>query len=513
MRMYKSQTKNKKNTGGRPAGIDMTHGSLADKLILFSLPLIAANMLQLLFNAADVIVVGRFAGSRSLAAVGSTTSAIFFFINVLLGLSVGVNVMVARYLGMSGNGDGDSPAGTPDGGANNASGERLPARRAAEKAGDDAVSAAGESGGMSGIDRRISRTVHTAVAVGIIGGLGVGLLGILAAGPVLRLMSVPDNVFSLARLYMMIYFAGTPFNMLYNYGAAALRAQGDTRRPLLYLSFSGVLNVLLNLFFVIVLRMDVAGVALATIMSQGISAALVLRCLARMEGPLRFSFRNLCVDLPILGDMARIGVPAGFQMCLFSVANMTVQGAINSYGSTVMAGSSASTSIESFMYASMNALHMASQTFTSQNVGAGRYDRVDRVVRICLLYVLAVAGALAAVMFVFRFPLLRIYNTDPEVVQCGVTRLVIMVTPYFLYGMADVFVGAIRGTGHALSPVIATLLCTCLLRIVWTLNLDTARYGVEYVYYCFPVSWLLLLIVVSIIWHITRSRAARRGIL
>ncbi len=461
--------------------IDMTHGSLADKLIFFTLPLIAANMLQLLFNAADVIVVGRFAGSLSLAAVGSTTSAIFLFINVLMGLSVGVNVLVARYLGMSGILSGSKSPASEDA-ANPAAGKAL---------------------------RLITRTIHTAVAVGIVGGIAVGLVGILASGPLLRVMSVPDDVYPLARLYMRIYFAGTPFNMLYNYGAAALRAQGDTQRPLWYLTFSGILNVILNLFFVIVLHMNVAGVALATISSQAVSAFLVLLYLSRIEGPLRFSPKNLCIDVPILSDMARIGVPAGLQMCLFSVANMTVQGAINSYGGIVMAGSSASTSIEGFMYSAMSALHQASQTFTSQNVGAGRYDRVDRVVRICLIYVLAVAGTIAAIMFIFRYPLLRIYNTDPAVVEAGVTRLVVMVVPYFLYGMADVFVGAIRGTGHALAPVISTLVCTCLLRILWTLWLDTSRFGVEWVYYSFPVTWILLLIVVAIIWHRIRSMAGQ----
>ena len=450
--------------------IDMTHGSLADKLIIFALPLIATNMLQLLFNAADVIVVGRFAGSLSLAAVGSTTSVIFLFINVLMGLAVGVNVMVARYLGMAGNESNDKSQESRAG-------------------------------------RLISRTIHTSVTVGIIGGCAVGFLGIALAGPVLHLMSVPETVYPLARLYMQIYFASTPFNMLYNYGAAALRAQGDTRRPLFYLTFSGILNVLLNLFFVIVLQMNVAGVALATISSQAVSAFLVLFYLTRIEGPLHLSVKKLCLDLNLFKEMARIGVPAGLQMCLFSVANMTVQSAINSYGDVIMAGSSAATSIESFMYSAMNALHLSSQTFTSQNVGAGKHDRVDRVVRICLLYVCLVAGALAALMYVLRYPLVRIYNTDPAVVEAGVTRLVIMVVPYFIYGMADVFVGAIRGTGHALSPVISTLLCTCLLRILWTLWLDTSRYGIEWVYYSYPVTWLLLLIVVAAIWQIIRKKA------
>ena len=444
--------------------IDMTHGSLADKLVVFCLPLIAANILQLLFNAADVIVVGRFAGSNSLAAVGSTTSAIFLLINVLMGLSVGVNVMIARFLGITGE------------------------------------------------EEKISRTLHTAVSVSIVGGIGVGLLGIVIAGPLLRLMSVPEEIFPLSLLYMRIYFAGTAFNMLYNYGAAALRARGDTQRPLIYLTISGVLNVILNLFFVIVLKIDVAGVALATIISQGVSAVLVLIYLARSDDELHFSPRKLCIDGRLLVNMMKIGVPAGLQMCLFSVANMTVQGAINKYGAITMAGSSAATSIESFMYSAMSALHQGCQTFTSQNAGAGKYDRVDRVIKICLLYALIVGAVLATIMDVFRYPLLHIYNTDPAVIEAGVIRLVVMVTPYFIYGMADVFVGAIRGCGHALSPVIATLICNCLFRILWTTWLDTSKYGVEYIYYSFPVTWLLLLIVVFFIWRRVRRQVALQQI-
>lgn len=442
--------------------IDMIHGSLADKLILFSLPLIASNVLQLLFNAADVIVVGRFAGSESLAAVGSTTSVIFLFINILLGLSVGVNVMVARFLGMSRN------------------------------------------------DGEISRIVHTAVTMGALGGIAVGLLGIAASAPVLRLMSVPAEIFPLSLLYIRIYFAGTSFNMLYNYGAAALRARGDTRRPLIYLTVSGVLNVILNLFFVIVLKMNVAGVALATIMSQAVSAALVLRYLAHSDDALRLSVKKLGIDGKCLAEIARIGVPAGFQMCLFSIANMTVQGAINSYGAVVMAGSGAAISIESFMYTALSALHQACQTFTSQNVGARRYDRMDRIVRICLFYALAVGTVLAFFMDHFRFQLLRIYNTDPAVVESGAMRLVIMMTPYFIYGAADIFVGAIRGCGYGLAPVAATLLCTCLVRILLVLSLDTGRYGVEWIYISFPFTWLLLLIVVFVIWRRVRKKVRDR---
>ncbi|MGN1008204.1 MAG: MATE family efflux transporter [Butyricicoccus sp.] len=438
--------------------IDMTHGPLLGKILLFSLPLMASNILQLLFNAADVVVVGRFAGHASLAAVGSTVSIIYLFINLLIGLSVGVNVMIARYLGLTGYG------------------------------------------------KEISRTLHTAVLVALAGGAALGLVGIAAADWALGKMSVPDDVRPLAVVYMRIFFAGTPFNMLYNYGAAALRAKGDTRRPLLFLLVSGVVNVILNLIFVIPLHMNVVGVALATISSQALSAALIVRCLSRSEDEVHFSWHKLCLDKRSLIDMARIGIPAGLQSCMFSLANVAIQGAINSYGSIIMAGSSASENIESFLYNSMNAFHHACQTFTSQNVGAGRYDRIDRIVRTCLLCVLTLGIAQSALTVCFAEPLIRIYNSDPAVIAVGARRLCVMAAPYAIFGMADVLVGAIRGYGVPIAPVIINLLGTCGFRLLWIHFLDTSKVGVQWVYSAFPISWVLLCAALAAFWLFLRYR-------
>lgn len=440
----------------------MTHGPLLGKILLFSLPLMASNILQLLFNAADVVVVGRFAGHTSLAAVGSTTSIIFLFVNLLIGLSVGVNVMIARYLG------------------------------------------------LTGYDKEISKTLHTSILVALVGGVLLGGVGIAASDGVLRLISVPDDVRPLAVMYMRIYFIGTPFNMMYNYGAAALRAKGDTRHPMMYLLFSGILNVALNLFFVISLKMDVAGVALATIISEALSAALVLRCLSRSEDALRFSWKKLCLDRESLVGIARIGIPAGVQSCLFSLANVAIQGAINAYGSVIIAGSSAATSIENFLYSSMNAFHHACQTFTSQNVGAGRYDRVDKIVRTCVLctLVLGILQSTAAVLL--AEPLVSIYNSEPDVIAAGAHRLILMASLYVLFGIADVIVGAIRGYGYPIAPVIINLLCTCVFRLLWVSILDTSKVDVEWVYSSFPISWALLLIVLTPFWLHLRHRDKRR---
>lgn len=441
--------------------IDMTHGPLLGKILLFSLPLMASNILQLLFNAADIMVVGRFAGHASLAAVGSTVSVIYLFINLLIGLSVGVNVLIARYLGLPGN------------------------------------------------EQEISRTLHTAVLTALVGGVIFGLIGIAATGWVLRLISSPEDVRPLSQIYMRIYFAGTPFNMLYNYGAAALRAKGDTRRPLLFLTVSGVTNVILNLFFVIVLKLDVVGVALATVTSQALSAFLILRCLAHSDDALRFSWNRLCLDKRSLADMARIGIPAGVQACLFSLANVAIQGAINSYNSVIVAGSSASENIESFLYNAMNSFHHACQTFTSQNIGAGRYDRIRPIVRTCLLCVLVLGVTECALAIHFADPLIRLYNSDPEVIAVGVHRLSTIATLYAVFGMADVLVGAIRGCGWPIVPVVINLLATCGLRLVWVHFLDTSKVGVEWVYRAFPASWIVLLTSLCICWLVVQRKLPR----
>lgn len=438
--------------------MDMTHGPLLGKILLFSLPLMASNLLQLLFNTADIIVVGRWAGHASLAAVGSTACIINLVINLLVGISVGVNVVVARYLGETGR------------------------------------------------DEEISKALHTALLVGIAGGTLLGLGGILASDWMLDLIAAPADVRPLALVYIRIYFIGTPFMMVYNYGAAALRAEGDTRRPLVFLSVSGVLNVVLNLFFVITLRMGVAGVALATVISQGISAGLILVCLALSKGELHFSFRRLKLDSWSLKAMARVGIPAGIQSCLFSLSNVALQGAINSYDSIVVAGYSAGASIENFLYISMNAFHHACQTFTSQNLGARQHQRIFQTVRLCLLCTLVLGILQSAAVSAFARPLVNIYNSDPAVIQAGAERVWTVVPFYVIFGIGDVLVGAIRGCGSPVVPVVVNLLACCVLRLLWVHFLDTSVVGVAWVYASYPVSWAVLLLALSAFWLCRRRK-------
>lgn len=440
--------------------IDMTRGPLLGKILLFSLPLMASNILQLLFNAADVVVVGRFAGHASLAAVGSTTSVVSLFTTLLVGLSVGVNVLIARYLG------------------------------------------------VGNCRREISLALHTAIATALISGVLLGIVGVLAAAWMLEIIAVPPDVYPLALLYVRLYFLGTPAVMLYNYGAAALRATGDTRRPLVFLLVSGIVNVALNLLFVIVWQMDVAGVALATVISHYLSAGLVLACLCRTQDELHLSWRRLCLDRQSLVQMARVGVPAGVQNCLFSLSNVAIQSAINSYSSEIIAGCSAAASIESFLYISMNAFHHACQTFTSQNVGAGRYERIGPTVRICLLCTVALGLFLSVAALAFPGQLVGIYNQDPAVIQAGAERLRLVGALYVIYGVADVLIGAIRGCGIPVAPVVINLLGTCVFRLVWVALLDTSTMGVVWVNLSYPASWLAITVALGIFWRRLRRKMA-----
>ena len=439
----------------------MLTGPLLKKLLLFSLPLMASNVLQLLFNAADVVVVGRYASYTSLAAVGSTSSIVNLIVNLLIGIAVGVNVVIARYLGESGK------------------------------------------------EKEIARAVHTAVAVALVGGALLGAIGILLSDAMLQMVKTPEDIFPLSRTYLHIYFAGTPGVMLYNYGAAALRARGDTRRPLLFLTISGIVNVALNLYFVIVFQMDVAGVALATIISEYLSAMLIMVCLIRAQDELHFSWRRLCIDWGSLRKMAHVGIPAGVQSCLFSLSNVAIQGAVNSYGGIVMAGCSAASSIEGFIYVSMNAFHHAAQTFISQNIGAGQYERVRPILRKCILCTVITGALLCVVTLVFDERLLRIYNRDPDVIAAGVEHLYIVASLYIVFGIADVLIGSIRGCGYPVTPVVINLLGTCVFRLIWIAALDTNTLPVGWVYASYPISWVLIAAALIVFWRYLYSRKLR----
>ena len=426
--------------------MDMTSGPLLPKVLMFSLPLVLTSVLQLLYNAADVIVVGRFAGPQSLAAVSSTGALINLLVNVFMGLSVGSSVVIARAYG-------------------------------------------------AGDVREVHQGVHTSIAVAGMAGVAVGILGLFASRPLLQLMGSPDDVIDLASLYMCIYFLGMPFNMLYNFGAAILRAVGDTRRPLYFLTFSGVVNVMLNLLLVIVLKLDVAGVAIATVISQIISAVLVIGCLLHSEGSIRLNPRDLRIHRGPLLHIIRVGLPAGLQGSLFSISNVLIQSSINSFGSITMAGNGAAANLEGFVYVAMNAIHQAALTFASQNLGARKINRVRRNMWVCLATVTVIGLSMGLVMLLLGKPLLTLYNDDPEVIRYGLIRMSFILPTYFTCGCMDVMVGQLRGIGYSIMPMIVSLTGACLFRVVWIYTAFAASPTLNTLYVSYPISWLLTFLV------------------
>jgi len=424
--------------------IDMCNGPLWNKILLFALPLMLSSLLQLLFNAADIVVVGRFAGKEALAAVGSNTSLINLMINLFVGISVGTNVVVARSLG------------------------------------------------ANQLDR-VRKSVHTAVTVALISGVGLMIFGVIMVRQLLILVASPADVIDLATIYLRIYFCGMPANVLYNFGAAILRAQGDTKRPLYYLTGAGVINVVLNLIFVVVFHMDVAGVALATIASQYISAYLVLRCLVKEEGPLHLDLKCLSIDWAVARKIFQVGLPAGFQGVLFSLSNVVIQSAINSFDSAALvAGCAAAANIESFVYAGMNAFHQTALTFTGQNYGAGKCDRVDRVALWCIAFGVAVGAVMGNLCYLFGQPLAALYAPgEPEVIACTLIRMEYICRPYFIWAVVDVMVGVLRGLGYSVVPMISSLLGVCGLRILWVMAIFPIYNTPESLYISYPVTWII----------------------
>ena len=439
----------------------MTMGALIPKILLFSLPLMLSGVLQLLFNAADVIVVGRFAGSQSLAAVGSTSVVINLLVNLFVGLSVGGNVAVARHIG-------------------------------------------------AGNEKAASDTVHTSIFISITGGLILVLVGLFFSKPILVLMSSPPDVINLATLYLRIYFLSMPALMVYNFGSALLRAQGDTRRPLIYLSIAGVINVIINLISVIVFKMGVAGVAMATCISQYVSAFLVFKCLMREDGVLHLDVRKIKINKRALKEVLRVGLPAGLQGIVFSLSNMVIQSTINSFGSTVMAGSAAAANIEGFVYVSMNAFHQAAVTFCSQNYGANKLDRVDKSLAYSEFLVVLVGVLLGGVAFLFGRSLLSIYSTDAAVIDAGMRRMSCVCLAYALCGMMDVFVGGLRGIGYSVMPMIVSLLGACGLRLLWIGTVFLLNPTDTMLYLSYPVSWAITALVHFICYMVVRKKVRKR---
>lgn len=448
---------------GKTYEIDMCSGAILPKLLQFALPLMFSSILQLLFNAADIIVVGRWAGDNSLAAVGSNASIIGLLTNLFIGLSVGANILAARFYG---------------------------ARE----------------------EENLRQTVHTALLVSLLGGMLLAVTGALGAHTILIWMQSPPEVLDLATLYLRIYFLGMPATMLYNFGAALLRTVGDTRRPLYYLTLAGVINVVLNLFFVIVCHFDVAGVAIATVASQCVSALLVLRCLTKAGGAVRLDLRQLKIHPVRLRQIMRVGIPAGIQGVLFSLSNVVIQSSINSFGETVMAGNAAANNIETFIYASVNAFYQANISFTSQNLGAGRIDRI-RPIMLRALGCAAVTGGVLGWLTVLLGPhLLGIYSDSAPVISAGMDRIRIVCTLYALCGLMDVIVGSIRGMGYAVTPMLVTLIGACGLRLLWIAVLFQIPeyHTIHTVYISYPVSWTVTFLAQLVCYSLGMRRLCRR---
>jgi putative MATE family efflux protein len=439
--------------------IDMCNGPILSKMLLFAIPLVFSGILQLLFNAADVVVVGRFAGENALAAVGSTSSLVNLFINVFMGLSIGVNVLVGRYFG--------------------------------EKQ-----------------DKHLKETVHTAVAVSLVSGIALAVLGALLSPLLLQWMDSPTEVLPLATVYLRVYFLGMPASMLYNFCAAVLRSVGDTKRPLYYLSIAGVINVTLNLIFVIVFQWSVFGVALATIISQCVSAYLVLRCLIKEQGALHLELKELKIHKDKIKKIMQIGIPAGINSVVFSVSNVLIQSSVNSFGAITVAGNSAASNIEGFVYVSMNAIYQASISFTSQNVGARKYKRLDRILWVGQGCVTVVGIVLSSLVRIFGTDLLGLYTNNTDVIAAGMVRLGIICSTYFLCGNMEVFVGLLRGMGYSVAPMIEALLGSCALRVVWLLTVFPLEqfHKIETVYIVYPISWVITIIAHWITYLIVKRK-------
>lgn len=444
----------------------MREGPILKSVIVYTVPIILTGLLQLLFNAADLIVVGWFSGSDSVAAVGATGALTNLIINLFIGLSVGAGVAVAQGLG-AGNG------------------------------------------------KQTSEAVHTAVPVAAISGIFLTVIGVLFSRNFLELMGTPDGkLLRLASVYMQIYFAGMTFSMLYNFGSAILRAAGDTRSPLIFLTIAGVLNVILNIVFVALFKLDVAGVALATSISQAVSAILVLLALMKRQDACRFEFKKMHIYKNALLRMVKIGVPAGLQGSLFSISNVLIQSSVNSFGAAHMSGSAAASSIEGFCYVTMNSFHQTALNFCGQNYGAGDFKRVKRITWVCLMTVAVAGFVVGNLSYIFGRELLKIYITDsPEAINYGMERLKFMVVPYFLCGIMDTTTGSMRGIGSSVIPMIITVVGVCVMRIVWiyTVFALPQYHTFSGLFISYPISWLLTFAALFISFTVVMRRKEKKA--
>ena len=440
--------------------IDMCNGTIMDKLISFSLPLMVSGILQLMFNAVDIIVVGRFSGSQALAAVGSTTALINVFINLFMGISLGANVLAARYY-------------------------------------------------AAGRDWEMSETVHTSIMLALISGVVMAFVGVFFAKGALELMDTPADVIDQSALYMRIYFMGMPFFMLYNYGAAILRAVGDTKRPLYFLIVSGVINAGLNMFLVIVFSLGVAGVAIATMVSQAISCVLVLRCLYKSEGSYQLRFSKLCLKKDYIIPIFQVGIPAGIQSTVINFSNVLLQSSVNSFGSIAMAGYTAANNVLGFLYTSVNSVTQACMSFTSQNYGVKKLKRMDRVLIDCMILSVVVTLILGSSVYIFGPELLHIYSNQADVIKYGMEIFSYTTVTYFLCGLMDLFPGALRGMGYSTVPMILSIIGTVGVRIIWIYGLFPSHRSLTFLFLSYPVSWIATIIMQVICFWFVRKKIHR----
>ena len=436
--------------------IDMCNGSIMDKLVSFALPLMLSGILQLMFNAVDIIVVGRFSGSEALAAVGSTTALINVFTNLFIGISLGANVLAARFF-------------------------------------------------ATGRKEEMSETVHTSITLALISGILMAFVGLVFSKGALELMGTPEDVIGLSTLYMQIYFMGMPFFMLYNYGAAILRAVGDTKRPLYFLIIAGVINAGLNMVLVIVFGLGVAGVGIATVFSQMVSCVLVLTCLCRTEGSYKLSFSKLSMKGYYLKQIFQVGIPAGIQSTVINFSNALLQSSVNSFGSTAMAGYTAANNILGFLYVSINSVTQACMSFTSQNFGVGKYKRMDRVLIDCMILSVGAALVLGCGAYFFGAEILQIYTEEADVIQCGVEILSITTVPYFLCGIMDLFPGALRGMGYSAVPMVLSIIGTVGMRVLWIFASFPQHRSLYFLFISYPASWIATIVMQVVCYYFVRK--------
>ena len=437
--------------------IDMCNGPIMRKLISFSVPLVLSSALQLLFNAVDIVVVGKFSGSQSLAAVGSTSALINLMINLFVGISLGANVMAGRYFAT---------------------------RR----------------------EKDMSNLVHTAMTFALVSGVVMSFVGLFFSKGALMLMGTPDDIINLSALYMKIYFMGMPFFMVYNYGAAILRAVGDTKRPLLFLTIAGVVNAVLNMVLVIFFHLGVVGVAVATVVAQMISCVLVLKVLFKADSSYKLSVKKIGIKMEYLNQLLKIGVPAGIQSIVISFSNVLLQSSVNSFGSIAMAGYTAANNIFGFMFAIVNAFSQTCMSFTSQNYAARKPKRMDKIFVQCLALSVGVAIVMGCGVYIFGDTVIGIYTTDPEVVKCGVEIFLYTTTTYFIVSIMDMIPFAMRGMGFSVAPMLLSIIGTVGTRVFWIYCVFPTHHALDVLFISYPLSWAITVVLQAVCFYFVRKK-------